>query len=210
MTVDQLLAKLAAACPAFNAKATEAWAPVFRARLGKHEGQTLAHAYIEVMGTFTVKASKSLFPTPADFETHLPSSKLNLPKDTGPTLDFDARKRRADVLFSIWRAGQAIRAGKDNPAIVRALEVVARPIADVAGWSDNPEPLILTRDQIRVAYQRAISMERRNRYGRMPYNRFAWWEQIKAVAGEWGIELTPEQWDAETARHLAIPQDIAA
>lgn len=209
MTVDQLLENLGAAFPAFNARALEAWAPVFRARLGKHEGPLLAKAYADTLGAFTVKSSKALFPMPADFDAYLPTSKLNLPKDT-PRLDLEGRKRRADSLFANWKAGQCSRADKGNPMLRRALEHMARPIADTLGWDENPEPLSLTREQIRIAYQRAISMERRQRYQRMPANRFVWWQQIQSVATEWGIQLTPEQWDDETARHLAIPQDYAA
>lgn len=210
MTVNELLAKLAAAFPAFNAQATEAWAPVYRARLGRHEGPALTSAYAETLGRFTVKSSKALFPMPADFEEHLPTGKVNLGKDSGPKLDFDRRKRQADSLFANWKARQGTRAAKGNPALMRALEDMARPLADVAGWKENPEPLVLTKDQIRVAYQRAISMERRMRHGRMPYNRFHWWDQIKAVAADWGIELTPERWDDETAKYLNIVQDHEA
>jgi hypothetical protein len=81
---------------------------------------------------------------------------------------------------------------------------MARPIADVAGWKDNPEPLVLTRDQLKVAAQRAISQERRLRYGMMPGDRRVWWAQIDAVAQSWGLQITPEWWDSETAKYMAI------
>ncbi len=73
MTVDELLAKLAMAFPAFNAGAVEAWAPVFRARFGHREGPKLADAYEQTLGEFSVKKNKSLFPVPIDFEAHMPS-----------------------------------------------------------------------------------------------------------------------------------------
>lgn len=210
MTVNELLAKLAAAFPAFNAQATEAWAVAYRARLGKHEGPALAKAYADTLGGFSVKASKALFPMPADFEAHLPSGKLNLGKDSGPVLDLTGRKRRADSLYANWQAGQCKRADKGNPLLRRSLENIARQVADVMGWRENPEPLVLTHDQLKAACQSAISMERRARYGSLPYNRFVWWEQIQSVADGWGIKITPEWWDADTARQLAIPQDHAA
>lgn len=207
MTVNELLAKLAAAFPAFNAQAAEAWAPVYRARLAKHEGPTLTSAYAETLGRFTVKSSKALFPVPADFEAHLPTGKVDLGKDSGPKLDLEGRKRRADALFADWQAGQCRRADKGNPLLRRSLEHIARHVADVMGWKENPEPLVLTRDQLKAACQAALSQERRNRFGQPPKDKHRWWQQISSVAVEWGIECTPEWWDKKTGEALAPGAD---
>lgn len=202
MTVDQLLAKLAAAFPAFNAKALEALASVYRARLEKHEGVALAQAYIHVIGGFTVKGSKALFPMPADFEAQLPSMRLDLGQNDVQKLDLDGRKRRADNLFANWRMGQGERAGKGIPTLIKAMENMARPLADVLGWQENPEPLILTRDQLKIACQRAISFERLQRHGQPPKDVHQWWGQVQSIAGEWRIQITPEWWDKETAKAI--------
>ena len=87
MTVDELLGKLNAAFPAFNARALEAWGGAFREALGKYEGPALKAAYTAVLGSFTPKASKALHPMVADFLPHLPSSHPKLP-GSGPVLDF--------------------------------------------------------------------------------------------------------------------------
>lgn len=207
MTVSQLLEFLSAAFPAFNASAAGAWAPVFRARLVRHEGPNLAKAYADVLGSFTVKGSKSLFPVPADFEAHLPNLKRDMGKDeAGKPIDLAGRKRRADSLFANWRAGQGTRASKGNPALMRALEDMARPLADILGWNENPEPLVLTRDQLKIVAQRAISFERMQRYGQPPRDPAKWWEQIQSVAAGWDIHITPEWWDKETAATLTNPE----
>lgn len=210
MTVDQLLAKIAAAFPAFNAKATEALAPVYRARLDRHAGPLLARAYIDTLGSFTVKTSKALFPMPADFEAHLPSGRLDLGKDDGPKIDFDARNRRAAALLADWKAGQGARAAAGVPEVMRALEFVARQMAERMAWHDNPKPLLLTRAQVKAAQQSAISILRRDRYGKPPLRPQRWWQQIFEVAADLRIEVTPEWWGDETARTLAQPEEIAA
>lgn len=209
MTVDQLLAKLSAAFPAFNAKATEAWAPVFRARLDKHAGPLLAKAFADVLGSFTVRGSKSLFPMPADFEAHLPG-KLDLGPDSGPVVDFDGRNRRARSMFDEWLHEQAPRAAYNRPEILKALQEIAWPMALVRGWNEQRDRLLLTRAQVALALQRAISQERYIRYGKPSRDIHHWWSQIKGVADEWRIEITPEWWSKDTAAALAQPKDIAA
>lgn len=209
MTVDQLLAKLSAAFPAFNAKATEAWAPVFRARLDKHAGPVLAKAFADVLGSFTVRGSKSLFPMPADFEAHLPG-KLDLGPDAGPVVDFDGRNRRARSMFDEWLHEQGPRAAYNRPEILKALQEIAWPMALVRGWNEQRDRLLLTRAQVALALQRAISQERYIRYGKPSRDIHHWWSQIKGIADEWRIEITPEWWSKDTAAALAQPKDIAA
>lgn len=209
MTVDQLLAKLSAAFPAFNAKATEAWAPVFRARLDKHAGPVLAKAYADTLGGFTVKGSKSLFPMPADFEAHLPG-RLDLGPDAGPVVDFDGRNRRARSMFDEWLHEQAPRATYNRPEILKALQEIAWPMALVRGWNEQRDRLLLSRAQVAMALQRAISQERYIRYGTPGRDIDQWWSQIKGIADEWRIEISPEWWSKDTAAALAESKDIAA
>lgn len=210
MTVDELLAKLGAAFAAFNARALEAWAPVYRARLGKHEGPALAKAYAETLGGFTVKGSKSLFPMPADFEAYLPSGRIDLGKDEGPVVDFEGRARRAHAMYDEWLHEQAPRAAYNRPEIMKALETIAWPMALVRGWNEKADRLLLSRAQVAVALQRAISQERYTRYGKPGRDPHTWWAQIKGIAEEWRIDITPEWWGKETAETLAKPRDIAA
>lgn len=209
MTVDQLLAKLAAGFPAFNARALEALAPVYRARLEKHEGAALAQAYVETIGSFTVKATKALFPMPADFADRLPSGKMDLGPDVGPKLDFEARNKRAIAMYGEWLREQAPRAAHKVPAVMKALEEIAWPIALVRAWNPKADVILLSRAQVKVAIQRAISQERLKRYGLLPRAAAPWWEQIKTIADEWRIEITPEWWGKETAAALN-PKQVAA
>lgn len=196
MTVAELLAKLASAFPAFNAKAAESWAPVFRARLAKHEGPALAKAYVDTLSSFTVARSKALFPVVADFEAHLPSGKLDLGKSGGPKLDFKARGERVRSLMAEWRSSQGTRAAGSNRSIMRALEFMVEPIANLAAWEQNPPPVRLTRAQVRVVQQRAISQERVQRHGPLGNNPngAAWWAQIEGICNEWGIPSIYEEW----------------
>src|SRR5690242_3940120 len=92
MTVTQLLERLAGAFPAFNARAVEAWAPIFRAKFGKREGPHLAEAYTACLSSFDPKKAGKLFPTPPDIEAHMPS--LDRPAEGGPSLDVAGHRER--------------------------------------------------------------------------------------------------------------------
>lgn len=210
MTVAELLAAILRAYPGANPDALSTFSPVFVARFGRREGPHLQAAFEATLAEFKPKYGQP-FPVPADFERHMPSATLHADKDKGgPPIDLAGRKRRADSLFANWQAGQCVRAAKGNASIQRALEHLARPIADVMAWNENPEPLVLTRDQLKIACQRAISIERRLRYDRPTRNRHLWWRQIMAVAASWNLEITPEWWDEETAKALAQPEEVAA
>lgn len=205
MTVAELIDRLIGAYPGASPEAFATFKPVFYARFKKREGEPLQAAFDATLAEFKPKYGQP-FPIPGDFERNMPSGKLDLGRGEGQKLDLDGRKRRADGLFAEWQAGQGTRAAKGNPALRRALEHIAQPLANLLAWDENPEPLVLTRDQLKLACQRAISFERLARYGQPPRDRVRWWEQIAAIAAEWRIDISPEWWDAETAKALADPE----
>lgn len=200
MTVIEMLAAILKAYPGANPDALSAFRPVFMARFGKREGGHLQAAFEATLAEFKPKYGQP-FPVPADFERHLPSTSLNLGKDKGgPPLDLDGRKRRADSLYANWQQGQCKRADKGNPLLRRSLENIARQVADVMGWKENPEPLVLTHAQLKTACQSALSIERRQRYGQPPKDKHVWWEQLSSIAAEWGVQITPDWWDDSTGK----------
>lgn len=207
MTVTELLSKILAVYPGADAEAMKAIKGAYHSRLQRHEGDKLETAANEVFATFKPKFGQP-FPIPADFEAHLPG-KLDLGKDKGtPPLDLEGRKRRADSLFANWQADQCRRADKGNPLLRRALENVARQVADVMGWHPNPRPLVLTHDQLKAACQAAISQERRARHGQPPKDKYLWWKQIASIASEWGInQCSPEWWDKTTGEAFKAGAD---
>jgi hypothetical protein len=193
MTVDELLEKLANAFPAFNARALSAWGSVFRANFARHEGEPLKAAYMAVLSSFSVAKSKALFPVPADFEPHLPGGHPKIRSNT-PALDFPSHGDRTRRLMAEWREGQGRRESGGNPEIMLALEHMAEPLANLWGWAENPEPIRLTVKQILIVQQRAISSERRRRFGAMPRYNETWWDQIEQVAASWNIAVRWEDW----------------
>lgn len=193
MTVEELLTKLNAAFPAFNAKALEAWSSVFREVLGKHEGPALKSAYTAVLSSFTPKASKALHPMPADFAPHLPSGHPRI-QTGGPKLDIAGHGDKVRRLMADWRTRQGHRGANGIEEVLRALEFIAEPIASVAAWGDNPAPVVLTSKQLRLAQHRAISVQRRIDHGILPRTNEVWWEQISAIAARWGIATVYEDW----------------
>lgn len=207
MTVVELLDSILKAYPGANPDALATFRPVFVARFGKREGPHLRAAFEATLAEFKPKYGTP-FPIPADFERHMPSATLHAGNDKGgPPLDLAGRKGRADSLFASWQAGQCRRADKGNLLLRRALENTARQVADVMGWQENPEPLVLTSAQLKKACQSAISQERRARYGQPPKDKHLWWRQLSSVAAEWGIQITPEWWDKPTGEAFKAGAD---
>ncbi|WP_299109693.1 hypothetical protein [uncultured Bradyrhizobium sp.] len=181
MTVEQLLAKLADAFPAFNAKALAAWAPVFRARLARHEGPTLQQAYTDTLAAFTVAKDKSLFPVPANFEANLPSMRINLPSEghsiRGALKDRAERQKR---VFSTWLQTQGAKIKQARPvAVYNACVMLA---ADLAKATDR---VILKPEQITLCEERALSQARVAMFGALPRTNEAWQAQIEQVRVAW-------------------------
>ncbi len=126
--------------------------------------------------------------------------------------DAEARESRARALLDTWRASQGQKAARGRPELLRALENVAKPISHLAAWEDEPRPLYLTADQMKTACQSALSLERLKRHGQPPKEPHQWWDQIKAIADEWRVQIDPAWWDKKTAEALSgeIPADLPA
>ena len=188
MTVAELLKKLGAAFPAFNAGAMEAWAPAFRAVCQAHEGPVLAQAYTAVLTAFSVRAAKALFPVPADFAAQLPSRHPKLTRQAALRLRTHGERMRR--LMAEWRPPVDVA-----PEVRRALEHIALQVADEAAWHADAKPVVLTRQQHKLAEQRALSQQRRSEHG--PPEGFsgeAWWTQISAIAARWQLAVSREEW----------------
>lgn len=108
-----------------------------------------------------------------------------------------AYRHAARKLMAEWRAGQGSRAANGVPEVMRALEFIAQPIADMEARKESPQPVVLTRKQVRIAQHRAISVQRRIEHGPPDMPLEAWWEQISAIAARWGIATTQEEWTSK-------------
>lgn len=199
MTVTELLGLILSVYPGATPEAMKGIKSAFYARLQRHEGANLQSAYDIVVGTFK-PTTRQPFPIPGDFEKHLPETGLHLPGDAGPALDFKARNERALRLFTEWRAGQGMRGSNGVPQVLIALEAIARPLAFVEGWKENPRPLVLRAKDLKLAQHRAISIERRLRWGSPGRKADLWWEQISSIAEQWRIQTTREEWEENTNR----------
>lgn len=94
--------------------------------------------------------------------------------------------------LAAWHAGQGALIRQNRPAAVwSACTGMASDLA-------KRGPVKLTQDQIRTCQQRALSTERLRRHKALPRSADAWWGQIEAIAAEWGITTTREEWQAET------------
>jgi len=186
MTVEQLLSKLADAFPAFNAKALAAWAPVFRARLARHEGPALQQAYTDTLAAFTVAKDKSLFPVPANFEANLPSTRLNLPSEGhGIREAIKAQADQQKQSFAAWLETQGAKIKQARPApVYNACLMMA---ADLAKQSNR---VILKPEQIAKCEKRALSQARVAMFGALPRTNEAWQAQIEQVRASWA---TPQR-----------------
>lgn len=183
MTITELLAKLGGAFPSFNAKAMEAWASVFRARLGKHEGPRLAQAYVDTLSAFSVAKTKSLFPVPADFEPHLPMQTLKLA--TGKKLDLVGHRLRKEALIAKWweMQGNRITEARGKRIALACAWEVGRMAHDAA-WSADAKEVVLTGEQIRICEEREVCSERMATFGPYAMRRpdpTQWREQMAAA-----------------------------
>lgn len=205
MTVAELLKRIIDAYPGATAESMATFKPVFFARLRSHEGEALADAANEVLGTFK-PTTRQPFPIPLDFEKHLPNGRLNLAAG-GKSLDLKAHRERKVRILAAWRAGQGARAANGIPEVMRALEFVADGIADLMAWDEQPGELLLKRGEVRTAQHRAISQHRRVLHGVPPDSVDVWWGQISAIAAHWGIETKSEDWMARESE--AAPRPVA-
>lgn len=195
MTVSELLKRIAAAYPAFDAKASETWPAVFRARLTRFEGDLLDAAAIEVLGTFRPKYDQK-FPIPLDFEQHLPSLK-KLPHDDSPALDMAGRKRRAAELVADWQQRQKPKIIQARgPIIANQCQWEVERIANTRGWARDPKPILLTVDQIQANEDRVVSSERNLTHGPIALrskDSALWQQQTEQVRAEVRAGRRPSQ-----------------
>lgn len=179
MTVDELMAKLGGAFPLFNQNAMDALAPVYRARLGEHEGKTLYAAYVEVLASF-VPTSRAPFPLPKDFPPALPARGLKL-ADTGPSIRsaMEDRRKAVPALVASWWSRQGIKIeGARGYLVADACRHIVMDLANVTAWTPGAADIILSPAQIQTAEDRAVSRRRVAMFGTMPKTGAAWEAQM--------------------------------
>jgi len=110
-----------------------------------------------------------------------------------------AYRTATQKLMDAWRADQGKRASNGVREVMRALEFIAQPIAEMEARKEFPQPVVLSRKQVRIAQHRAISAQRRIEQGPPDMPLEVWWEQIAAIAQRWGIATTREDWTAKTS-----------
>lgn len=102
-------------------------------------------------------------------------------------------------MMRAWREGQGKRASRGIPELLRALEFTAQQIADGESWKAEPAPISLTRKQVRTAWHRALSQQRRAEHGPPGHNPDQWWDQIKAIADRWGVDVDRADFETTNA-----------
>lgn len=162
MTVTDLLERILSVYPGAKPEALKAMKPVFLARL-QHREAHLDSAANEVFATFQPKATKP-FPIPGDFEAHLPN--LQAIKSDGPPLDIKGQQERKRRLMDDWRQrqGNGIASARGK-AIAAAAAHKAMEIAHMRAWGKDPQPILLSADQIQVCEDQVVSSERMATYG---------------------------------------------
>lgn len=97
-----------------------------------------------------------------------------------------------------WRQAQGHRGAKGVIEVLRALEFIALPIAEMCARQTEHQPLRLTGKQLRLAQHRALSQRRRAEHGDMPADPDTWWGQIESIAARWGISTARSDWESTT------------
>lgn len=160
MTVTELLARIIGAYPGATTDAMKAFGPVFHARLRRHEGDPLAEAATEVLGSFK-PTTRQPFPVPVDFEKHLPDARLHLPETSGPAIDLAGHHTRKQQLVADWqqRQGDGI-AAKRGKLVAASCRYAVSLRADLEAWKPEPIRIKLTAEEIQLAEDRVVSSER--------------------------------------------------
>lgn len=173
MTIDEVLRLLQSAFPGLNAKAMEAWAPVYRAQLAQHEGPRLRDAHVAVMGAFK-PSGRTPFPVPAEYTAHMPSTDVHKALSTmGPAIDLAGHRRRKNALVEDWQAGQGakVKAARGDAIYGHCLWDAQR-LASARAWSPDPLAVVLSAEQIQTCEDQAVSSARMDAHGASPL-RFA-------------------------------------
>lgn len=182
MTVSELLARIIGAYPGATQDAMKTFKPVFYARLQRHEGDKLEEAATAVLAAFRPKFGQP-FPIPADFEAHLPSGKLDLGGDSGPSIrqwlaDRDARRKRN---YEEWANGQGAKIKANRPhAVYSACALMAMDLAP-----KRRDRLVLSAEQITLCEEQALSRARVEMFGPPPKSEDAWRAQLDQVRAAW-------------------------
>ena len=181
MTVSELLARIIAAYPGATQDAMKTFKPVFYARLQRHEGEALEAAATAVLGTFRPKFGQP-FPIPADFEAHLPSGKLRLGRESGPSIRqwLADRARNSPVTYAGWLAGQGAKIKANRPD-----QVYVACQREASAMAGHGRPIVLSVEHIKLCEERALSQERVRMFGPPPKSEATWLDQIQQVRDAW-------------------------
>lgn len=165
MTVQELLERINEMYQGATPEALASFRPVFYARLKRHEGERLEAAANEVFGSFKAKFDQK-FPIPIDFEAQIPKNQM-ASEAGAPIRDrMAARGSRKASLMAVWWDTQGARIhDARGPIIAQACAWEAERIAGMHSWSDIPERVVLTADQVDVCERRAVSQARASTYG---------------------------------------------
>ena len=206
MKVDEVLVQLSTMFRAFNAEQMESWAPAFHDGLGRFEGYRLKEAHVAVLKQFK-PSGRTPHPIVSDYTANLPVDDPQA-KGGGAKLDWQDHGRLVRQIMADWRRRQGERAANGVPQVLRALELIAEPLANVMAWSGNDNRLLLTAAELRIAKQRAISQERYARHGALraaSAKAEVWWPQICAIQEAWGIGFAWDDWHTERRADQAQP-----
>ena len=208
MTVTELLAAIMRAYPGATPEAMATFKPVFQARFEKREGPHLAKALHDCMSSFNANTRKP-FPIPADIEAHMPVISVGT---GGPALDFTAHGEKVRQIMAEWREAQGHRGANGVREVMRALEFIAEPLANVLAWKPGNQRLRLTTAHLKLAQHRAISARRRDIHGTIMPSLKAddWWDQIRSIGESWNIPMTRADWESTTKTAAANAEQEAA
>lgn len=210
MTVQELLDRIAEMYQGATSEALASFKPVFYARLKRHEGEKLEAAANEVFGSFKARFDQK-FPIPIDFETQIPKNQMASDGGTPIRERMEGRKQRRASLMATWWATQgAMVSEARGPIIAQACGWEADRLAGIRAWSDTPERIVLTREQIDLCEERAVSQARASAFGGRALNvgtNEQWDDQMAGVrdrvrAGEYPSRL------GETATEIRQAQRV--
>ena len=212
MTVTELLAAIMRAYPGATPEAMATFKPVFQARFEAREGPHLAKALHDCMSIFNANTRKP-FPIPADIEAHMPV--ISAAGTGAPALDFTAHGEKVRAIMAEWREAQGQRGANGVREVMRALEFIAEPLANVLAWKPGDQKLRLTNAHLKLAQHRAISARRRDIHGTIMPSLKAddWWDQIRPIGEGWNIPMTRTDWETTTktaATNADIQPDMVA
>lgn len=125
---------------------------------------------------------------------------MNGEKKSEP-LDLKGHDLRFRSLLGEWRAQQGNRAATNSdgeivPELMAALEHMASERAYLMAWNDEVQAVRLTRKEVRICHQRAVSQERLRVHGQLfdAKDPGQWWQEIVGVCTAWKIPAEYEHW----------------